>query len=111
MTNPSDVPTPDAVAQLVALHDSSLALVGSLLIVTIESPAADLTFGVPEVDAASSTGVLASAAAAFGQSLSGPDGNGFQEDDLNEAAAEPQQPPEATGASSAMSWERFVIGT
>jgi hypothetical protein len=101
------VPAPEAgVAQLVAIDDSSLALVGSLLIVTIETPSGESGAGLPEIAAAN-----VAAPAGLGQSAS------LQAPDVSDALADPENSlgqgllEEAPIARGKMTWERFVLGT
>jgi hypothetical protein len=107
---------PENVAQLVALSESSLALVGSLLVVTVESPAAELTFGSAEIESATSNGALAAGpgAGALGQSVLSQSGPNLGESVGGQAAGEPAQPPATatttTAPPSTTSWQRFVLG-
>jgi hypothetical protein len=89
--------------------ESSLALVGSLLVVTLESPATDVNFGSAEIAGAANTGSFASGPGALGPSLIGQDGNGFGED-TEDPGARPEPPPVAIVAAGAMPWERYVPG-
>jgi hypothetical protein len=100
---------PENVAQLVAVSESSLALVGSLLVVTLESPVTDLNFGSAEIAGAANTGSFAAGPGAPGQSLIGQAGNGFRED-TQDPGARPEQPPVTIVAPRAMPWERYVLG-
>jgi hypothetical protein len=115
-TGPINPSIPETVAQLVPLSETSLALVGSLLVVTIESPAVELTVGSAQSEAASSTGALATGpgAGALGQSVLSQSGPGLGERIGDQDPGQPEQPP-ATNASttttpSTMSWQRFVLG-
>src|SRR5262249_5276514 len=104
---PLPVPALDAgVAQLVAIDDSSLALVGSLLIVRIEAAAGESGAGLPEI-AAANIGVPAG----LGQSAS------LQAPEASDALADLENSlgqgllEEAPIARGKMTWERFVLGT
>ena len=95
------------VAALVPLNDSALALVGSLLTLTI-STTSELSLESAEAEAAVSVAFLPATTASVGQSLSrygvrdAAESAGETADD----AAEVANPP----APAASAWERFILG-
>jgi hypothetical protein len=104
---PLPVPASEAgVAQLVAIDDSSLALVGSLLIVTVATPSGESGAGLPEIAAAN-----VGAPAGLGQSAS------LLAPEVSDALDDPGNTlgqgllEEAPIARGKMTWERFVLGT
>jgi hypothetical protein len=99
------------VAQLVALQESSLALVGTLLVVTLESPAGELSVIPPEVEAGTAIATLSAAPAALGQGLSGQSEFELGPRELDQQSSAPEQPAIIPALPRAMSWERFVLGT
>jgi hypothetical protein len=103
-----------AVAQLVPLHESSLALAGTLLIVALESPAGAAHLGAvePEAEAAAALSVSSAVPLAAGQGMSA-QGLG---DETGSAGDEPAARPDgpATGvpaATTGPSWQRLILGT
>jgi large repetitive protein len=98
------------VAQLVPLNESSLALVGSLLTLTIASPASELDLESNEFDSAASVGLSSVTSASFGQSATGPG----ERDDARAAEVEVTDDVNAVltniAASAASAWERFFLG-
>jgi hypothetical protein len=99
---------PETVAQLVPLSESSLALVGTLLVVTIESPAGELS----EATGQTGTAAVASASAAavaLGQSVAGRDARGM--DGSGEDIPDQSGQPQSSSAGPTRAWERFVLGT
>jgi hypothetical protein len=101
---------PENVAQLVPVSESSLALVGSLLIVTLETPASELSVSSAEIAAATGTGALAAGPGAVGQSLVGHGGSGLGEGTGDLEFDQAEQPSAAIAPAKTMSWERFVLG-
>jgi hypothetical protein len=101
---------PENVAQLVPVSESSLALVGSLLIVTLESPASELSVSSAEIAAATGTGALAAGPGAVGQSLVVRGGNELGEGTGDLELGQAEQPSTAIAPAKTMSWERFVLG-
>jgi hypothetical protein len=100
---------PENVAQLVPLQESSLALVGTLLVVTIESPAVELSETIGQTGTALASASASAASVALGQggvarNSRGVDGNG--EDNADQSGE-----PQTNSSSSTVSWERFVLGT
>jgi hypothetical protein len=132
---PGPVLTPSptvAVAQLVPLQESSLALAGTLLIVTLESPAGDVhpgTVGTVEIGAeaeaappvSSAVPLAASQAAlsvssavplAAGQGAVAAQGLGDDAGRGDEPAAEPGGPAAGVpAATTGPSWQRLILGT
>src|SRR5262249_50634545 len=102
---PAAPPVASGVAQLVAIDESSLALVGSLLIVTIQTPSEE-SGAAPEIAAPT-----ISTPVGLGQrSESQTYGNG-EEIGEDGAAAGDGLPTETAPAHGPMTWERFVLGT
>ncbi len=98
-------PASSGVAQLVPLQESSLALVGTLLTLTIDSSAG-------ETEALAAIAVSAAAPASLGQSIGsrglidGLDGDG---NDLQPVA--PDDPGARQGIPTAPAWQRYTLGT
>jgi len=95
------------VAQLVPLNESSLALVGTLLTLTIASPGSEINLESAETGAGAS--VAAAASVSLGQGAyrqSGRDDAGSGDGD-NVADVEAAAIP---ASSSASAWERFILG-
>jgi hypothetical protein len=101
-------PAASGVAQLVPLQESSLALVGTLLTLTIESSSGGLTnAGETEAIAISSA-----APVSLGQSVGFRGLIGGLEGDENEL--QPNTPPDTaptSGAANASDWQRYTLGT
>jgi len=101
--------TNSTVPSLVPLQESSLALVGTLLVVTVESSAGYVDLGLAETEAAIS--LPSGAASGLGQSLLG-QGSGY-----DTAAAGPEPPAQRDQAAaraeipSTPGWMRFLLGT
>jgi hypothetical protein len=104
-------PATPAVAQVVPLQESSLALVGTFLITTLPSPTTEVNLESAESEVATTVTVSAAASVSLGQGVPvqprGDDGGGSSE--------EPPDPtPEAKAAAEAPaadSWQRHVLGT
>ena len=101
--------TLSSLPSLVPLQESSLALVGTLLVVTVESSANGIDLGLAETEAAIS--LSSGAGIAVGQSLLG-QSSGY---DTSGAGAElPAQHEPAPGGAeipSTPGWMRFLLGT
>jgi hypothetical protein len=93
-------PTSSGIAQLVPLQESSLALVGTLLTVTIDASAGE-------------TEALSASAVSLGQSLFGQRGLvwlGIDDDELDPTAP-PVDPAAGPANPSAPAWQRYTLGT
>ena len=103
-----------AVAQLVPLQDSSLALAGTLLIVTLESTAGEVQPGAeePEAEAVAALSLSSATSLAAGQGvpvqgLGGGAGGGG-----DESPANPEEPASGVPApTTGPSWQRLILGT
>jgi len=98
------------VAQLVPLQESSLALVGSLLIVTLPSSASELNLGPTETEAATAQSLSSVAPVGSGQSVltqSRADGTGS----ANGEPAKPEGPEASADLPAAPPWQPLVLGT
>jgi hypothetical protein len=101
-------PASSGVAQLVSLQESSLALVGTLLTLTIESSSGELT-NAGETEAIA---IASAAPVSLGQSVGGRGLVGGLEDDENEL--QPDTPTETaprSGVPDASAWQRYTLGT
>jgi parallel beta-helix repeat protein len=110
-TSPSAITPviPESVAQLVPLQESSLALVGTLLVVTIETPVGELSETTAQTGTALSPASASAAAVALGQSVVGKDSRGT--DGTGEEILDQPGQPQSSSAGSTRAWERFVLGT
>ena len=96
-------------AQLVPLNESSLALVASLLTLTVSTTEGELNVESAQTEAAASLASLPGSSAALGQGLSrqsGRDPAGSDEADNAGQSADAASP----GASASSPWERFMLG-
>jgi hypothetical protein len=90
---------------LVSLQENSLQLVGTLVVVTIESSANGANFGLAEIEAA--TALSGSAAQGLGQSALPANQFGESVSGWDEQSAKPPQPEPLPSTS----WQRFLLGT
>ena len=98
-------PASSGVAQLVPLQESSLALVGTLLTLTIDSSAG-------ETEAAAALASLSAAPVSLGQSVFGRGGLGGLESDGNELqSVTPDELGAKQGITAAPAWQRYTLGT
>ena len=103
---PSPLPA-NEIAQLVAIDDSSLALVGSLLIVTIDTSESEAGEVPSAIEGSAETPAAGGPGQSSGSVLSN---DGTDEDDSADSNGE-GKPPAVPLARDAMTWERFVLGT
>jgi hypothetical protein len=97
-------PAASGVAQLVPLQETSLALVGTLLTLTIESSAG-------ETEAATAL-AMSAAPVSLGQSIGGRGLIDGLESDGNELQpVTPDDPGAGQGVSNAPAWQRYILGT
>ncbi len=96
-------------AQLVPLNESSLALVASLLTLTISTNENELSLESAQTEAAASVPSSSSTSASAGQSLPGASGRGFAGTEEAERAGESADPANP-GSPGASPWERFMLG-
>jgi hypothetical protein len=102
-------PPQNTVAQLVALNETSLPLVTTVLTLTLSVSGAEINFGLVETEATAIAAFLPGTAIAVGQSLSssgrgGPAGNGDAESDLPEAS------PAGPLPAGIATWQRLILG-
>ncbi len=105
------LPPSSGVAQLVPLEESSLALVGTLLTVTIESSAGELT-NASETEAIAALAVSFAEPTSLGQPVlgqTGPFGPNGDETELLVATLESTGARQSTTTSPA--WQRYTLGT
>jgi hypothetical protein len=95
------------VAILVPLQESSLALVGTLLIVTGSPATAEESLGAAEAEALAAQSVSAATPPSAGQSLSTQRDN----DDSGTAGDEPPAQSEATAPVREAPWKRYILRT
>jgi len=107
---PAPAPPPQAsLAQLVPLQESSLALVGTLLTVTIESPAGEINLGPAGSEAMTALAFSPGTAVSVGQGLfqQGREGTGASEE---EETVKSEADAAATVTPNTPSWQGFVLG-
>ena len=102
--------TVNGVAQLVPLNETSLALVGSLLTLTITSPGSDLDFESADVEATASIALPAGAGGSTGQSRLHPDSPEDAESVDRDSAGGVIDVLTNLATSAASAWERFILG-
>jgi len=104
-------PTSSGVAQLVPLQESSLALVGTLLTVTIDSSSGALP-NPGETDAVAALALSSAAPVSLGQpvfgqgGLAGPGSDGDEQEPV-----QPGEPAARPGIPGAPAWQRYTLGT
>jgi hypothetical protein len=106
---PAPGPSPTvAVAQLVPLQESSLALAGTLLIVALESPAGAVPPGAvgPEAEAGAASSVSSAVPLTAGQGVAA-QGLG----DETGGGDEPDGPVAGAPAATTGLWQRLILGT
>jgi hypothetical protein len=111
LTSPSASATP-VVAQLVPLQETSLALVGTLLIATIDPQAGEAHLGSvePEAEAAVALTVSSAAPPGVGQGVSVPGSGGETGGGGDEPEGNPEaQPTVVPAPSSGPSWQRLIL--
>jgi hypothetical protein len=94
---------------LVALQENSLQLVGTLLIVTLESSANGANFGFAEIEATTSLSI--SSAVGLGQSGLAPSRFGVYLGDSDEQDGAPRGGEPQPEGPTAPEWQRFLLGT
>ena len=104
-------PTSSGVAQLVPLQESSLALVGTLLTVTIESSAGALP-NAGETEALAALALSSAAPVSLGQPVFGQGGLvGPGSDGDEQEPAISGEPAARPGIPDAPAWQRYTLGT
>jgi hypothetical protein len=86
-------------------------LVGTLLILTIDSPANEADFGDAETGAATAVVSSPSTAVSMGQGLLQQGSEDATTSSGDEEPAKPEEPPAEQGPAQPMSWERFILRT
>jgi hypothetical protein len=111
LTPPS--PATPVVAQLVPLQDSSLALVGTLLITTLPSPTSEANLGPAETEATavSAQSVSSATPVSVGQGLTAENSHGDNAGGGDEPPARPEEPKDISNLPAAARWQRFILGT
>jgi hypothetical protein len=109
LSSPTPSPTP-TVAQLVPLQESSLALVGTFLITTLPSSAAEVSLGPAETEIATTVTLSTTAPLALGQGSAGQSRGEEVGTDGDEPSPQPE-PAQAAVEPAAASWQHHVLGT
>jgi len=109
----AELPSPSTnnLAQLVPLQQSSLAVVGTLLVTTIGSPAEEVNFGSAESEATTALALSLATPTSVGQGTPGQgwnDGGGGRGD---EEAGKTEDAAASRAGPDASSWQSFVLGT
>ena len=102
-------PSTNNLAQLVPLQQSSLALVGTLLVTMIESPGAEVNLSPVETE--TTTALAFSLATPVGQGTPGQGGNDNAGGGGDEEAGKPADVAANRAGPDASSWQTFVLGT
>ena len=102
-------PPMNNLAQLVPLQQSSLALVGTLLVTMIESPGAEVNLSPAETE--TTTALAFSLATPVGQGTPGQGGNDNAGGGGDEEAGKPEDAAANRAGPDASSWQTFVLGT
>ncbi len=105
----TSVATVNNVAQLVPLNESSLALVASLLTLTISTSEGENNLESAQSEAAISIASISGSSASLGQSSFRQSGRDLSESGEVERAGESADIADP-GSSSASPWERFILG-
>jgi hypothetical protein len=110
-------PGPPNVAQLVPLNASSLSLVGTLLIVSVQTSENESGLATNESVASTTAALLTGPAPSVGQSVSGQNGSSANGDDVSEERAESRDGPTETERVPASApsradsiWKRYLLG-
>jgi hypothetical protein len=108
---PEPSETSSGVAQLVALQETSLALVGTLLTLTIDS-SAGVTPNSSETEAGAALSSPSASAVSVGQPILGRGGPGERADELDQQEqANPLEGPVKPIIPNVPAWMRFILGT
>ena len=102
-------PPTNNLAQLVPLQQSSLAVVGTLLVTMIESPGAEVNLSPAETE--TTTALAFSLATPVGQGTPGQGGNDNAGGGGDEEAGKPADAAASRAGPDASSWQTFVLGT
>ena len=102
-------PPTNNLAQLVPLQQSSLAVVGTLLVTMIESPGAEVNLSPAETE--TTTALAFSLATPVGQGTPGQGGNDNAGGGGDEEAGTPADAAANRAGPDASSWQTFVLGT
>jgi hypothetical protein len=104
-------PPTNNLAQLVPLQQSSLAVVGTLLVTTIVSPAAEVDSSLVETEATTALAFSLATPVSVGQGTPGQGGNDNAGGGGDEEAAKPADAAASRAGPDASSWQSFVLGT
>jgi hypothetical protein len=106
-------PATPVVAQLVPLQETSLALVGTLLITTLPSSISEANLGPTESEATAVAAQSVSSAtpASVGQGLTAENRHGDDAGGEDEPPAKPEEPKDLSNLPAAAPWQRFILGT
>jgi hypothetical protein len=113
---PSQTPSPGPppatnLAQLVPLQESSLALVGTLLTLTIESSSSSMDLGALRTGEFATIGFLPGTTVFVNQSLPSRISGVETGDDSEPASNNPESLSPEPASSTPSSWQRFLLGT
>jgi hypothetical protein len=103
-------PATPAVAQVVPLQESSLALVGTFLITTLPSASTEVNLESAESEVATTVSLATTTAASFGQSVPAQP-RGDEGGSGEEPPAPTQEATAAAEAPGAPAWQSHVLGT
>jgi hypothetical protein len=110
-------PPPPGVAQLVPLRESSLSLVGTLLVLSVQTPGGESEPAPGESVASTAVVLLTGPAPSAGQSLVAQGGSeAFQDDDLEapvdsgDSPVEPKEKSVDPPSRAASIWQRYFLG-
>jgi hypothetical protein len=109
VASPVPVPPLNDVVQLVPLPESSSALVGTLLTLTIEQPASEINSISIEAPTISNGASVLGPAISVGQSLAQLGGSEIEQGS-KEAMADPENPGAGLNPSESSARERFILG-
>jgi len=104
-------PSTNNLAQLVPLQQSSLAVVGTLLVTTIESPGAEVNLSAAETETTTALAFSLATPVSVGQGTPGQGGNDNAGGGGNEEAGTPADAAASRAGPDASSWQSFVLGT
>ena len=104
-------PSTNNLAQLVPLQQSSLALVGTLLVTMIESPGAEVNLSPAETETTTALAFSLATPVSVGQGTPGQGGNDNAGGGGDEEAGTPADAAANRAGPDASSWQTFVLGT
>ena len=104
-------PSTNNLAQLVPLQQSSLAVVGTLLVTMIESPGAEVNLSPVETETTTALAFSLATPVSVGQGTPGQGGNDNAGGGGDEEAGTPADAAANRAGPDASSWQTFVLGT